>query len=108
MKRAFASALVLTTFVGSALVATPAESQMARPQSMCGKRIDMVRQLAEKYGESRRSLGLAGGNGIFELFASGSTGSWTILLTSPQGTACLMAAGEAFQIEPVKAVGNPT
>lgn len=81
---------------------------MVQGQMMCGKRTDMVRQLGDKYGESRRSLGLAAGRGVVELYASEATGSWTILLTSPQGTACLMAAGEAFQIEPVKAVGNPT
>jgi hypothetical protein len=53
-------------------------------------------------------MGLAQGRGVVEMFASEKTGSWTILLTSPQGTTCLMAAGEAFQIEPATAVGNPT
>jgi hypothetical protein len=75
---------------------------------MCAKRIDMIRQLDQKYGESRHSMGLAQGCGVFEMFASEMTGSWTILLTGLQGATCLMAAGEAFQVEPVKAVGNPT
>ena len=102
MKRAFVPALVLSALAGIALPATPATAQM-----VCGKRTDMVRQLDEKYGETRRSLGLAEGRGVVELFASEETGSWTILLTSPQGTACMMAAGEAFQIEQVMAEGNP-
>ena len=101
------STLALSAFAGLVLPASPAGAQMARPQMVCGKRTDMVRQLGEKYGESRRSLGLSGARGVVEIFASEATGSWTILLTSPQGTACLMAAGEAFQIVPVKAVGNP-
>jgi hypothetical protein len=67
----------------------------------------MVRLLAEKYGEVRQLMGLADERGIVEWFASEETGSWTILLTSPQGVACMMAAGQAFQIEPVKAVGKP-
>ncbi|MFQ5565514.1 MAG: hypothetical protein ACE5EU_04045 [Paracoccaceae bacterium] len=102
MKRALIPAFVFATVAGFALPATPAHAQM-----VCGKRTDMVRQLSEKYGETRRSLGLAEGRGVVELFASEETGTWTILMTSPQGTACMMAAGQAFQIEPVKAVGSP-
>ena len=117
MKRAFVPALVLSTMIGVILPAIPAGAQMAGAQMagtqitgaqmLCGKRADIVRQLGEKYGETRRSLGLADSRGIVELYASDETGSWTILLTNPQGTTCMMAAGEAFQIEPVKVVGNP-
>lgn len=73
----------------------PAEAQTA-----CGKWADIIRQLGEKYGETRRSLGLAQGKGVIELYASEETGSWTILITSPQGTTCLIAAGENYQVEP--------
>jgi hypothetical protein len=106
MKRAFVPALVISTMGGIFLPAIPADAQMAGAQMMCGKRADIIRQLDEKYGETRRSLGLAGGRGVVELYASDETGSWTILLTSPQGTACMMASGEAFQIEPVTVVGS--
>ena len=102
MKRAFMSALVFTTVAGIALPAAPAGAQM-----VCGKRADIISQLSEKYGETRRSMGLAQGQGVVELYASDETGSWTILMTSPQGVACMMAAGQAFQVEPVKAVGSP-
>ena len=117
MKRAFMPALVLAIVAGIVLPAAPAEAQAApaaptgvqftQVQMVCGKRADMVRQLSEKYGETRRSMGLAEGRGVVELYASEETGSWTILITSPQGTACMMAAGQAFQVEPVKAAGNP-
>ncbi len=102
MKRALMPALVLATVAGIVLPAAPAGAQM-----VCGKRADMIRQLSEKYGETRRSMGLAEGRGVVELYASEETGSWTILITSPQGTACMIAAGQAFQIEPVKAAGSP-
>ena len=74
---------------------------------VCGKRADILRQLGEKYGETRRSMGLSEGQGVVELYASEETGSWTILLTTPRGVSCMMAAGQAFQIESVKAVGSP-
>ena len=107
MKRAFMPALVLATVAGIALPAAPAEAQMTNVQMVCGNRADMVRQLGEKYGETRRSMGLAEGRGVVELYASEETGSWTILMTSPQGIACMMAAGQAFQDEPVQAAGSP-
>ena len=75
-------------------------SEAAQAQMVCGKRADMVRHLSEKYGETRRSMGLAEGRGVVELYASEETGSWTILITSPQGTTCMMVAGQAFQVEP--------
>lgn len=102
MKCAFVPALMLPALAGIVLPAAPAAAQM-----ICGKRGDMVRQLDEKYGETRQSMGLSEGQGVVELYASEETGSWTILLTSPQGTTCLMAAGEAYRAEPVKAAGNP-
>ncbi len=107
MKCAFVPALVVSALAGFVLSATPAHAQMSGGPLVCGKRADIVRQLGEKYGETRRSMGLADGRGVVELYASEETGSWTILITSPQGIACLMAAGQAFQIEPVKAAGNP-
>jgi hypothetical protein len=106
MKRAFVPApallfLVLSTFALSACAglappASPVGTQMVRSQTLCGERTDMIRQLGEKYGESRRLVGLSGVRGVVEFFASEATGSWTILLTSPQGTICLMATGEEF------------
>ena len=101
MKRALIPALMLATVAGIALPAAPAGAQM-----VCGKRADLVRQLGDKYGETRRSMGLAEGRGVVELYASEETGSWTILMTSPQGIACMMAAGQAFQIEPEQPDGE--
>jgi hypothetical protein len=102
MKRALMTTLVLAAVASVALPPAPARAQM-----VCGKRADIISQLSEKYGETRRSMGLAAGRGVVELYASEETGSWTILMTSPQGIACMMAAGQAFEVEPVKAAGSP-
>ena len=71
----------------------------ASAQAVCGKRDSIIAQLKQKYGETRQSLGLQQGRGVVEIFASEETGSWTILVTDPRGHSCLMAAGEAFQVE---------
>ena len=63
----------------------------------CGARDSVVATLGKKYGEIRRGGGLAGPTAIFEIWASEATGTWTILMTSPDGMACVMAAGDVWQ-----------
>jgi len=42
-------------------------------------------------------VGLAANNGVVETYASTESGTWTIVITMPNGMTCLVAAGEAFQ-----------
>ncbi|MEM8626238.1 MAG: hypothetical protein AAGG47_22350 [Pseudomonadota bacterium] len=72
----------------------------------CGKRSDIIADLERKYGETRRSYGLAQNRGVVEVWAS-EKGSWTILLTRPGGISCLMAAGQAFEAEENAAPETP-
>ena len=69
----------------------------AQARNMCAARPAVMEKLAEKYGETRRSMGLAANNGIVELHASEDTGSWTITVTHPNGMTCLVAAGNSFE-----------
>jgi hypothetical protein len=63
----------------------------------CAPREEVVNQLAESWGETRRSVGLAANNGVVELFASTESGTWTITVTMPGGLTCLVASGQAFE-----------
>jgi hypothetical protein len=71
----------------------------AHAQSSCGDRTAMVEQLSRTYGETRKGAGLVGQTALFEVWASDATGSWTILKTYPNGTACLVAAGENWRAD---------
>lgn len=73
-----------------------AHGVMAR-QAQCAERRTIVESLQGRYGETRQSIGLAENNGVVEVFASTSTGSWTILFTSPSGSTCLVASGRNFE-----------
>ena len=44
--------------------------------------------------------GLQRGSAVVEVYASGDTGSWTILLSTPNGLACLLAAGQNWAPTP--------
>jgi hypothetical protein len=72
----------------------------AQQQGNCAQRSQVVERLQTKYGESRKSVGLAAKNGVVETYASDESGTWTIVITLPNGMTCLVAAGNSF--EPVE------
>lgn len=96
-------ALLLGLLLAGPLLSHPA----AAGGSQCGAREALVAVLADRYGETRRALGLAQ-NAVMELFASEETGTWTIAVTTPDGRMCLVAAGEGYQpiAEPLPAKGT--
>ena len=76
-------------------LAAPASAQTA-----CADRAAIVKRLAEKYGESVQGLGIHNNNGVIEIYVSEETGTWTILITTPNGMTCLMAAGQSWMFAP--------
>ena len=92
----------------AALIASLGLGTAANAQMVCGQRDNIIAQLEKKYGETRRSVGFQRGRGVVEVYASVETGSWTILVTDPRGTTCLMAAGEAFELDKVAEADTPT
>lgn len=85
--------LALSLGFGGVILAT----QIAFSAPQCDTRDRVTALLADRYGESRRALGLAGETAIMELFASDATGTWTITLTLPDGQTCLMASGAGYE-----------
>ena len=63
------------------ILATHAGHGQPRPD--CGPRAQVLEVLAGTYRETRRGIGLAGPQQLVEVFASGTTGSWTITVTLP-------------------------
>lgn len=86
--------LTLSMGVGAILLSTQfAYSQGAN----CAERAAVVNRLAQAYGETRQSMGLAANNAVLEVFASDETGTWTITVTTSNGQTCLVASGQAFE-----------
>lgn len=63
----------------------------------CGLRDAIVDRLYDRFGETRQSVGLGANNAMVEIFASDSTGTWTITVTTPGGPTCLVASGQSFE-----------
>lgn len=63
----------------------------------CGPHDRVVAGLAVGYGETRVSIALGANNAVVETFVSAQTGTWTITVTTPNGTTCLVASGQSYQ-----------
>lgn len=81
-------ALGLVLFVAASLIAAGA----ARAAN-CGKRADIVAALAKRHGERPVSLALSSDGRLVELWTR-EDGRWTLIISTPQGFACVHASGE--------------
>lgn len=79
------------------LAALLAATQIAHSTPQCDSRDRVTRLLADTYGETRRAVGLAGQAAVMELYASDSTGTWTVTFTLPDGRMCLLASGSGYE-----------
>lgn len=86
-----------------------AAAQIAHSAPQCGSREALIALLADRHNETRRALGIAGGSAVMELFAAEATGTWSITITLPDGTMCLMASGSNYEAvtEDLPARGAP-
>ncbi len=82
--------------MGLGLMALAAQHVSAQPGN-CAPRDVVVQKLTQKFSESRRGIGLIRQTAVMEIFASEDSGSWTILITRPDGISCLIAAGQDYQ-----------
>ncbi len=74
---------------------------------MCGERRTVVANLEKTYSEAPVSIGLASNGAVIEVLASPS-GSFTIILTRPNGLSCVMTAGENRENLPKRLAGAHT
>jgi hypothetical protein len=65
--------------------------------SLCGPRADIVAVLRQRWQEVQVSMGLQPDGRLVETYAS-AAGGFTILLTSPDGTSCMVSSGEGFRL----------
>ncbi len=89
--------LVILLLAGSCALPATAQERM-QPMARCADAEDMRATLLEAFGEKRRFAGMIEGEGLIELF-SGPT-SWSLTMTTPDGQACLIAAGYAHFLIP--------
>ena len=92
---------------GFAALILATQNAFAAPN--CGERSFILNELAGKYRETRRAMGLAANNTMMEMFASTEAGTWTLTVTMPDGTTCMIASGTGFEevAEALPDAGDP-
>ena len=66
---------------------------------ICNTHDIITDHIATKYGEVPVSMGLTGSGHMIEVFVS-KTGTWTILITRPNGMSCVTSSGNSWATMP--------
>ena len=93
---------IVLALVGIVFASLSASAEEKRP---CGDRAAIVKKLDARYKESNQARGLASATQIVEVFVS-PTKTWTMLVSYPNGTSCIMATGQEWHQSPVALAGN--
>lgn len=87
---------MLKSLVLSTALVLASASAMAAPQ--CNSRATVLQLLAQKYSEAPVAVGVANNGGLVEVLSTGDGQTWSIIITSPKGMSCLVAAGEGWRM----------
>jgi hypothetical protein len=106
-RRIAAPAAVPAAFLSLAAAMTLIGQPAAAAQpSTCGAREAVLERLSSRYEEQPVSLGVTATGSLLEVLASPS-GSWTIIVTIPNGPTCLVSSGEGWRSAPVQLAEEP-
>ena len=93
--------------LAAALAAFLIVTHPAEPAPVCAPRSQLTKALKTKYNETRVAIGLVATRRVMELFASPTTGSWTLAMTELNGVSCIIAAGHGFETQPLVEPQDP-
>lgn len=91
-------ALLAAAFV--AVISLPGAAK-----TVCGDRDTFLARLGKTYAEQPVAMGLTSDGTVMEVLTS-DTGTWTILVTYPDGRTCMIAAGDSWEPVAVPASGQ--
>jgi len=87
-------------------VAVVLVSSAASAEVPCGQRDTIVDWLAHKYKEAPVAAGINNKGALIEVLSSKDGNTWTILLTAPNGTSCIVETGQAWQSKTYKIMAD--
>lgn len=81
-------------FTASLVFGTVALGPPALAQATCMPRDNMVDSLNSKFSETLAGGGLQTEHRLIEIWRSSESGTFTIIMTRPDGMSCVLAAGQ--------------
>ena len=77
----------------------------AQAQIVCSTRANFVESLRALHKETPIAMGLVTNGNVLEVIAS-EKGTWTILVTRPNGVSCVVAVGDSWETLRVNLVAD--
>ena len=77
----------------------------AQAQTVCSTRAYFVAELRAQHKETPVAMGLVTNGNVLEVLAS-EKGTWTILVTRPNGVSCVVAVGDSWETLRVNLVSD--
>ncbi len=91
---------------GFLMLAMPWFSASAEAQNVCGPRADVLELLHDRFAEAPVAIGLAADGSVVEVLSAKDGATWTLVVTTPNGNSCAIAAGESWT-EVIAVAGEP-
>ncbi len=72
-------------------------SSAAMGQTVCDKRDNILELLAQKYEETPIAVAITSDGRLLEVLSPKDGTTWTIIMSTPDGTSCILASGEEWK-----------
>jgi hypothetical protein len=69
----------------------------AGAQAVCGDRTILIAELDRQFDERPIAIGITSGGALIEVLTS-PKGTWTFLVTFPNGSTCIVATGDSWEM----------
>src|SRR5262245_43931526 len=88
--KAAGAAAILT-----AMSAIPVAAATGSPA--CASRPEFLKQLSDRFHEAPIALGVTNNGSLIEVLTSDDGSTWTMMVSQPNGSSCLVAAGKGWE-----------
>ena len=90
--------ILAASFAAAALLGPVGAHAQTKSQTLlCDQRASIIGHMAEKYREAPVAIGVTSTGSIVEVLTTGDGTTWTIIVSNPNGTSCLIAVGEGWR-----------
>ena len=74
-------------------------------EARCTAHAEITKQLEQRYAEAPVSLGLSSAGRLVQVFSTEDGATWTLVLTQPDGTSCVVGSGRYWQTATPRKLG---
>lgn len=85
-----------TLAMAGVLVLTLSQTAAAEPEA-CQTHREILAHFAKNYRELPAAVGITDGGNLIEVLSTREGATWSIIVTTPNGMSCLVAAGESWR-----------